>query len=66
MKMQQFKEMTDAELDNQLNELLQEKLKLKIHSRTGQLEKTARVKQVRKDIARVKTEKQARLAKANA
>ena len=66
MKMQQFKEMTDAELDNQLNELLQEKLKLKIQSRTGQLEKTARVKQIRKDIARVKTEKQARLAKANA
>ena len=37
---------------------------LKIQSRTGQLEKTARVRQVRRDIARCLTEQAARAAKA--
>ncbi|MFA7229812.1 MAG: 50S ribosomal protein L29 [Victivallaceae bacterium] len=65
MKIQNIREMTDAELSNQLNEMLREKLNLKIQSRTGQLEKTARVKQVRRDIAKVKTEQSVRLSKAN-
>lgn len=65
MKIQNIREMTDAELSNQLNEMLREKLNLKIQSRTGQLEKTARVKQVRRDIAKVKTEQSVRQSKAN-
>ncbi len=60
MKYKDIKQMKDAELDTQINELLREKLNLKIQSRTGQLEKFARVRQVRRDIARLKTEKAAR------
>lgn len=62
MKYKEIKQMSSAELDSQVNELLREKLNLKIQSRTGQLEKTARVRQVRRDIARIKTEKAARAA----
>ena len=65
MKKINIKEMTDPEIANQLSELQREKLNLRIQSRTGQLEKTARVQQVRRDIARVLTEQAARLAKAN-
>lgn len=65
MKYKEIKQMSDAELDSQINELLREKLNLKIQSRTGQLEKFARVRQVRRDIARIKTEKAARVAASN-
>lgn len=65
MKSKEIREMTDAEVANQLNELLKAKLNLKIQSRTGQLEKSAKVRQVRRDIARIKTEQTARLAKQN-
>jgi large subunit ribosomal protein L29 len=65
MKNKEIREMTDAEVGNQLTELLKERLNLKIQSRTGQLEKTAKVRQVRRDIARIKTEQTARLAKLN-
>jgi large subunit ribosomal protein L29 len=65
MKKTNIKEMTDPEVANHMSELQREKLNLKIQSRTGQLEKTARVRQVRRDIARIMTEQAARLAKAN-
>ncbi len=57
--------MTDAELSAMLEELRREKLTLKIQSRTGQLEKTSRVQDVRHDIARILTEQGVRVAKAN-
>ena len=52
--------MTDAEIDHQQEELLKEKFKLRIQAKTGQLEKPARIRHIRKDIARIKTEKTAR------
>jgi large subunit ribosomal protein L29 len=64
MKMKQIREMTDAELVSQLAELRREKLNLSIQSRTGQLEKSARVRQVRRDIARIYSEQTNRAAKA--
>lgn len=64
MKMKQIKEMTDAELGTNLNELRRERLNLSIQSRTGQLEKSARVRQVRRDIARICTEQTNRAIKA--
>ena len=64
MKMKQVREMTDAELVSQLAELRREKLNLSIQSRTGQLEKSARVRQVRCDIARIYSEQTNRAAKA--
>ena len=65
MKYEKGQAMTDAELANSLEELRREKLTLKIQSRTGQLEKSARVREVRRDIARVLTEQASRAAKAN-
>lgn len=65
MKMKEIREMTDAELNSKLNDLMKEKLNLKIQSQTGQLEKTSAAKAVRRDVARVKTEQKIRLAKAN-
>ena len=47
MKYEKVQAMTDAELANSLEELRREKLTLKIQSRTGQLEKSARVREVR-------------------
>ena len=64
MKSKEIRELTDAELVTRVADLQREKLNLKIQSRTGQLEKTARVRQIRRDIARVYTEQTARAAKA--
>ena len=64
MKNKEIREMTDAELTAKVVDFKREKLNLKIQSRTGQLEKTARVRQVRRDIARCLTEQAARAAKA--
>ena len=64
MKNKEIREMTDAELTAKVVDFKREKLNLKIQSRTGQLEKTARVRQVRRDIARCLTEQTARAAKA--
>ena len=64
MKSKEIRELTDAELVTKVADLQREKLNLKIQSRTGQLEKTARVRQIRRDIALVYTEQTARAAKA--
>ena len=64
MNNKEIREFSDAELVAKVAELQREKLNLKIQSRTGQLEKTARVRQVRRDIARCLTEQTARAAKA--
>ena len=64
MKTKEIRELTDAELVTKVDDLQREKLNLKIQSRTGQLEKTARVREIRRDIARLYTEQTARAAKA--
>ena len=64
MNNKDIREMTDAELAAQVADLRRDKLNLKIQSRTGPLEKTARVREVRRDIARCLTEMTARAAKA--
>ncbi|HWD11883.1 50S ribosomal protein L29 [Bacillus subtilis] len=43
------------QLTDQLGGLKKEQFNLRFQKATGQLEKTARVKQVRRDIARIKT-----------
>jgi large subunit ribosomal protein L29 len=43
------------ELSDQLASLKKEQFNLRFQKATGQLEKTARVREVRRDIARVKT-----------
>lgn len=57
MKIKEIREMTAAERDNQLKDLRQEQFKLGIQAKTGQLENSARIRQVRRTIARVLTVK---------
>ena len=64
MKMKQIKEMTNEELDRQIDEFRKEKFNLRAQSKRGQLESTAKVKQTRRDLARALTEKNARAAQA--
>ncbi len=43
------------QMNDELGALKKEQFNLRFQKATGQLEKTARVKQVRRDIARIKT-----------
>lgn len=65
MKISEIREMTDPELIRQVGELQQERLKLKVQGRTGELKGTARISQIRKDIARIRTEQNVRAKSAN-
>ena len=46
---------TKDELNSKLVDLKKERFNLRFQKATGQLENTARVKQVRRDVARVRT-----------
>jgi len=46
---------TVDELTDELGRLKKEQFNLRFQMATGQLEKTARIRQVRRDIARIKT-----------
>ena len=48
-------DMTPDQLDDQLSQLKKEQFNLRFQVATSQLENSARVRQVRRDIARVKT-----------
>lgn len=63
MKATEIREFTQDELARALEENQRELFNLRLQAKTGQLENTARIKQVRKDIARIKTEHTARIAK---
>lgn len=55
MKAADLKQKTDDELKDELVSLRKESFNLRFQSATGQLENTSRVKEVRRDIARIKT-----------
>jgi large subunit ribosomal protein L29 len=55
MKTDEARGMSPDQLSDELAKLKKEQFNLRFQKATGQLEKTARVKQVRKDIARIKT-----------
>lgn len=54
-KFTEIKELTAAELTVRLKELKAEALQLRLQHSAGQLENTARLRQVRRDIAQVNT-----------
>ena len=54
-KAQDFRAMTVDQLDDELVKLKKEQFNLRFQKATGQLDNTARVKSVRRDIARVRT-----------
>jgi large subunit ribosomal protein L29 len=55
MKAADARAMSPDQLNDELARLKKEQFNLRFQKATGQMEKTARVKQVRRDIARIKT-----------
>jgi large subunit ribosomal protein L29 len=55
MKPGDIRAMTVDQLDDEVLKLKKERFNLRFQRATGQLENTARVRQVRRDIARIKT-----------
>jgi large subunit ribosomal protein L29 len=55
MKAEELRHMTIDQLDDEALKLKKEQFNLRFQRATGQLENTARVRQVRRDIARIKT-----------
>ena len=59
-KFTDFNAKSDDELSTQLGELKREQFNLRFQAATNQLEKPSRVREVRRDIARIKTLQTAR------
>ena len=55
MKVAELRDMTPDQLSDQLAKLKKEQFNLRFQRATGQLESTSRVREVRRDIARVMT-----------
>ena len=55
MKIDEARKMTPDQLQDQLLSLKKEQFNLRFQAATGQLEKTHRASEIRKDIARIKT-----------
>ena len=55
MELNKMREMTDAELAAELEKMKKELFNLRFQHVTGQLENPLKMREVRKDIARVKT-----------
>ena len=55
MKASDMKTMTSDQLTDELGKLKKEQFNLRFQGATGQIENTARIRQVRRAIARIKT-----------
>ena len=55
MKSKEVRGLTEDQLEEQLVQLKKEQFNLRFQRASGQLENTARVRAIRRDIARVKT-----------
>ena len=65
MKNNKIKEMTSPELEKELSELKSELFKLRFSLATNGLDNPMKIREVKKNIARVKTELRERELKAN-
>jgi large subunit ribosomal protein L29 len=65
-RLSDIKAMTPDQLQDELVSLKKEQFNLRFQRATGQLENTSRVREVRKDIARLRTVQQQKLAGAKA
>jgi len=54
-KMKEFRALSDAELNSQIDSLKEELFNLRFQQATGVLENPARMREIRKTIARIKT-----------
>lgn len=66
MKAADVRAMSVDQLNDQLAKLKKEQFNLRFQGATGQLEKTSRVQEVRRDIARIKTIARQKAAEAKA
>ncbi len=66
MKAEEVRGLTADQLKDKLADLKKEQFNLRFQKATGQLEKSSRVSEVRKDIARVKTIARQKAAEAKA
>ena len=64
MKPAEIRELSAEDLSAKLKEVREELFNLRFQMATSQLDNTARVKQVKKDIARIQTEMRARELRA--
>ncbi|MCI0504852.1 MAG: 50S ribosomal protein L29 [Gammaproteobacteria bacterium] len=55
MKAEELRKKNSNELQGELQELLKEQFKLRMQKGSGQMSNPARIKAVRRDIARIKT-----------
>ncbi|EJJ31188.1 MULTISPECIES: 50S ribosomal protein L29 [unclassified Rhizobium] len=66
MKAEEVRGLTADQLKDKLADLKKEQFNLRFQKATGQLEKSSRIDEVRKDIARVKTIARQKAAEAKA
>jgi len=66
MKAKEIRELTDAEAQAKLRELRQELFNLRLQQQTARLERPSRIREVRRDVARVETILRARQFQAAA
>ena len=69
MKAKEIRELTDAEAQSKLRDLRQELFNLRLQQQTARLERPSRIREVRRDMARIETvlrERQLRTAPAAA
>jgi large subunit ribosomal protein L29 len=64
LKTEDLRAMSPDQLDDELIKLKKEQFNLRFQRATGQLANTARVREVRRDIARIKTAAQGKRAAA--
>lgn len=64
MRPTEFREMTEQELDSKEDELVETLAMLRLRHKTNQLESTARMRETRRDLARLKTIRRQRTAVA--
>jgi large subunit ribosomal protein L29 len=55
MKTKEIRELTDAEAQAKLRDLRQEMFNLRLQQQTARLERASRIREVRRDVARLET-----------
>ncbi len=63
MKMNDVRALTNDQVKDEILKLRKEQLNLRFQAASGQLEKPSRIRQIRRDIARLKTAQTAAAAK---
>ena len=66
MKAKEIRELTDAEAQAKLRDLRQEMFNLRLQQQTARLERASRIREVRRDIARLETVLRQRQLRATA